>query len=231
MQANIRFAAESAMFNNDGLFRRSGVAGVLNVDISFSNNGTVEIVSGALRFTTDFDQSSGGELIIDIGGTGTTQFGAVDFQGQTTVDGRLKIELTNGFEPAPGQSFQILTFDSLDGWFDSIEVPDATTNVALVPMQSNTDLSLRATLTGDANFDDVVNFDDFIILTNNFDSTDMTWQDGDFNFDTVVNFVDFAFLANNFGAVAIPQAQPNPEPASLALFTLAILALRIKRSN
>lgn len=49
---------------------------------------------------------------------------------------------------------------------------------------------------GDANNDDVVNFQDFLILSWNYgESGGKTWEEGDFNGDGDVGFADFLILA------------------------------------
>jgi len=54
---------------------------------------------------------------------------------------------------------------------------------------------------GDANGDDSVDLDDFVILKNNFGTPDgATWENGDFDGDGDVDLDDFVTLKNNFGA-------------------------------
>ena len=55
-------------------------------------------------------------------------------------------------------------------------------------------------LEGDANGDNVVNFADFLIFSQNFGrAEDVVFADGDFNGDNEINFVDFLILQDNFG--------------------------------
>lgn len=227
MQRSVRLTSGETHFKNDGLFRRSGSSSQLVMDIPFTNTGTLEVVNNTLNFTDDYTQSASGEMIISIGGNST--FGAVKVDGQTSLNGTLTVQLINGFQPLPGQTYQILNHDSLDGWFEKIQGLNPNSSMALVPTQSSTGLTLRATLPGDANFDDIVNYDDFAILSNHFGAIGMDWEDGDFNFDTIVNFVDFVSIANNFGVSASPLAQPNPEPSTLGMFTLWMLGLPARR--
>ena len=86
-------------------------------------------------------------------------------------------------------------------------------------------------LAGDTNLDGAVNFDDFLVLANNFDRRRRDWGDGDFNGDQQVKFDDFLVLSTNFGsgenAVA---AVPEPRACSIAaLGIFALLRLRRKR--
>lgn len=60
-------------------------------------------------------------------------------------------------------------------------------------------LTDAATLPGDANGDRSTNFQDFLILANNFGNEDAAFADGDFDGDGRVSFLDFLVLAENFG--------------------------------
>lgn len=60
-------------------------------------------------------------------------------------------------------------------------------------------------LRGDANLNNSVNFQDFVLLSNNFGATGTEWNKGDFNLDNVTNFLDFIIIANYF-ATSFPSA-------------------------
>jgi hypothetical protein len=57
---------------------------------------------------------------------------------------------------------------------------------------------VKYTLTGDANLDGTVNFNDFSIVQNNYNQSSV-WSGGDFNYDGITNFNDFSLLQNNYG--------------------------------
>ena len=52
----------------------------------------------------------------------------------------------------------------------------------------------------DGNLDRMVTFNDFVLVTNNFDSVGTGWSQGNYNLDTLTDFDDFVVLTNNFGA-------------------------------
>jgi len=54
-------------------------------------------------------------------------------------------------------------------------------------------------LAGDVNEDGVVDFADFVVLSNNYGKTDSTWARGDLNGDGVTQFDDFLLLSEGFG--------------------------------
>jgi len=71
-------------------------------------------------------------------------------------------------------------------------------------VSTNSLLVTRAVI-GDGNLDNVVNFADFVILSNNYGATNPRWSQGDYNGDGVVNFADFVQLSNNYGQTAANQ--------------------------
>jgi uncharacterized repeat protein (TIGR01451 family) len=70
---------------------------------------------GTLTISGDYVQSSGGTLEIQLGGT--TQYDRLLVGGSVTLDGTLDVTTTNGFTPAAGNAFQIMTFGSRVGQF------------------------------------------------------------------------------------------------------------------
>ena len=84
---------------------------------------------------------------------------------------------------------------------------------------------------GDGNLDKVVNFEDFVFISNNFGSPGTGWLTGNFNLDTLTNFEDFVLLSNNFG-VTFPSGSDEsavPEPTSwVVLMVGGVLGLRCR---
>jgi hypothetical protein len=81
---------------------------------SFLNAGILEI-GGEVNVQGNYTQTAGAALDIDIAGPST--YGALTVGGTATLAGTLNLALLNGFTPAPGTSFTILTFGSRSGDF------------------------------------------------------------------------------------------------------------------
>lgn len=88
----------------------------------------------------------------------------------------------------------------------------------------------QVAIPGDANGDNSVAFDDFLVVSRTFGSSNAGWTDGDFDLDQRVAFSDFLLLARNFGFTAASFATPEPTSGLPLAVALAMLpAFRRKR--
>ena len=78
-------------------------------------------IAGRLTVTGSYTQSSAGSLTIKVGGPNAgTDFDQLVVGGAATLDGVLTITLINGFTPASGTAYQVLTFASESGAFATL---------------------------------------------------------------------------------------------------------------
>ena len=86
-------------------------------------------------------------------------------------------------------------------------------------------------LNGDSDFDGMVTFADFSILSSNFGQDGKKWSEGDFIANGRVEFDDFLTLSANFGETAGSVNQvPEPSTSLLTAFgILGLLGLRRRR--
>jgi hypothetical protein len=110
-------------FNNAGLVRKS--AGTNSViSIPFNNqDGSIEVDSGTLSLGNSSFVQGKGTVSIKLGGTGPGQSGSLIVGGNATLSGPLAVSLSNGYVPAIGDQFQILSCATLNGAFSSVQVP------------------------------------------------------------------------------------------------------------
>ena len=90
---------------NDGLF----------------NHRTIIIDQGRIDVTGDYNQDDKGRLNLEIGGaTAGRDFGQLKISRTAELDGRLNVSLVNGYVPRAGDSFEIITYNSRNGEFATI---------------------------------------------------------------------------------------------------------------
>lgn len=75
----------------------------------------------------------------------------------------------------------------------------AITGTSGIPTLVSADLSSYI-LAGDVNRDRAVNFDDLLLVTQNYGSAGRTFSQGDLNYDGAVNFDDLLRFSQRFGA-------------------------------
>jgi outer membrane autotransporter protein len=69
--------------------------------------------TSVLNVTGDYTQGSGATLEFQLGGVGLS--GQLNVTGNAALDGTLTLTPVNGYTPATGDAFQILTFGSRNG--------------------------------------------------------------------------------------------------------------------
>jgi hypothetical protein len=157
---------------------------------------------GSFSITGDFTQSDAARFEAELAGTTAgTQHDQLAVTGSASLDGTLALALIDGFVPAYGDDFTILSASSRTGRFSRVEgvLPPGTQRLALATVYDADGVRVVATLPGDASADLQVNGTDFALLAGNFGKTGQFWGTGDFNGDGAVNGSDFALLAGNFG--------------------------------
>ena len=80
----------------------------------------------------------------------------------------------------------------------------------------------------------MVNFADFLILSNSFgqETGDAAEPNADFDCDGSVGFSDFLILSNSFGLTVAGEAATVPEPGcTVLLVTGAMLVVNVRRGR
>ena len=212
---------------------------------------------GTLIFPGSLDQLSRGTMRFEIGDNSdpqNIQYDQVMVEGAISVGGRLEISTTDDYmELGSGErelltiitaergileEFSALSFNDVeltdryrvstdrssfrdhveDGQFVTLSYP-ARESVAIENYQAEA---------GDVDGNGVVEFEDFIILSTNF-NTEQDWTGGDFTGDGVVTFGDFLQLSTNYQGIS-GNAQSVPEPnASMLICVGFVVALGARR--
>jgi hypothetical protein len=149
--------------------------------------------------------------------------------------GALEVSFTDGYAPAIGTDWKIMTGPVGDLSGTTIFAPGAITPGFSVELRHVNEAQLHevhliynaARHPGDANNDGGVNVGDLGILAANWQQATVlgkAWNEGDFTGDDIVNVGDLGVLAANWGWAGSP-AGPVPEPASLAMLVLGGVAM------
>jgi hypothetical protein len=131
-----------ASFTNQGTLAASNDDN-LSLSNFVSNTGTVSAgVGGAVTINADFSEDPAGTLAVALGGTGSGQFGTIAVKGAATLNGTLNVTLANGFTPASGDRFPVLTFDSSTGTFTTVHTPPLGGGLVFATKYDPTDVTL-----------------------------------------------------------------------------------------
>ena len=184
--------------------------------------------------TGDYALNEGGILQLDLAGPEAGDHDTLSVGGTLTAEGNLTVVLSGGFTPAGGDTFNLLSFDTVSGSFASVDLPALPAGLAW----SNRLLAegllqvVAALLLGDANNDLQVTGADLITAQQNFGGTGPAdgLLLGDANDDGLVTGQDLIAVQQNFGAtLTAPGAALVPEPVVGWLLGLGCVALRRRR--
>jgi hypothetical protein len=99
--------------------------------------------AGLLTINGDYTQNATGILDINIGGTTAgNQYGLLAVSGVASLAGTVNVATINAFQPAFGNSFQVLTFGSSSGNFATYNAPSLASGLFLDSVFSPTSLTL-----------------------------------------------------------------------------------------
>jgi hypothetical protein len=122
----VGYGASPSPFTNYGLVWKSAGTGTSVISLAFYNQGgSIEVDSGTLAI--DAYAQNGGSLTIALAGSNSNQCGQVAVGGGAVLGGPLNVFLANGFVPAAGDQFYILSSTLLQGNFTSTNVPAGMT--------------------------------------------------------------------------------------------------------
>jgi hypothetical protein len=135
------FFGPPGRLSNAGLLVTTG-HGQATINLAVTNSGTVDL-QGVLSIGGNYTQSADGTLNLHLAGTAVgSQYDQLQVHGAAVLDGTLNVTLVNGFTPANGNTFRILTFNSRSGDFAAMNLPDPGNGLVLNPMYDGSGLTL-----------------------------------------------------------------------------------------
>ena len=97
---------------------------------------------GELTINGMYTQGSTASALIDLGGTGSGTFNVVNITKAAALNGKLIVDLVNGFTPVAGNGFDIMNYASESGAFSSETLPTVSGDHWLVTIGA-TDVLLQ----------------------------------------------------------------------------------------
>lgn len=113
-----RLSGLALTFNNAGTVRKSATTGTSSFQVNLANTGTLDVSSGILSLNGTYAPTASARTRFAIGGAAAgTGYGRLVASGALTLAGQLELVLTNGFVPANGAVFAVLSGASRTGTF------------------------------------------------------------------------------------------------------------------
>ena len=179
--------------------------------------------AGTLSVATNYTQAAGATLAVELGGTADGLFDLLDVAGTANLMGTIDISLIDGFTPASGNSFKIVSSSNLIT--SGLTLAGQSTGFSLSTSGNNLFLNFSSGLNGDYNGDGKVNAADYVL-----------WRKNPAMYGG--NPAGYNTWRANFGnppgsGSAVDTGASVPEPSSGAIFALlagvAMLACRTNR--
>jgi len=176
--------------------------GIIDAPIGLSatlSPGDAFDATGAITVTGTVTQANAGVIEIDIAGPGAGNFDRVQFLGSAHLGGTLDVRVIDGFVPADGAGFTVLSFASRTGAFSGLELP-VVPNMCVELIEQPTLVNVTFhTLIGNLDGDNVVGLGDLSIVLANFGLSPASPADGDLDGDGDVDLGDLSILLAAFG--------------------------------
>ncbi len=133
---------EEYLINQGTISQRPGTGGSTISAAVFTDPGTLDTQEGTLTLSTVSLQSSS---VLNFGLNSLTDFGNINLGKSVVLSGTVSANLNNGFAPAIGNTFKVLSFPSFTGIFAQTNLPAGYLGEG---MYSATSFSLLITGTG-----------------------------------------------------------------------------------
>jgi len=214
-----------------------GTGAVAHLTVQSGGNVAPGASSGILTVLNSYTQKSGGLLTVDIAGTAAgSGHDQINIAGHASLAGNLVIDTqfmpATGISPGQvGDMFEVMTFGSRSGEFESVVGRHAGGGVFYDVMLNASNISLGAwqALGGDTDGDRDRDITDFNALAANFDPSGgipRDWPAGNFDDDNDVDITDFNQLAVNFSPLGyVSQVVPEPDAYWLLACGIALVGL------
>ncbi len=241
LNANLRLENNNIIIENGATFSGTGALIVPDGSHMVGENGAdigvLLDMQGAFRPGNsegigrvdlfDFQQSTTSELFVEITGTGLNAFDRLVADGDAIVDGYLNIDIDGGFVPALGNTFNIITGNSVTGVFDYADVSGMPAGLAFHIEYLGNAVQLQVVnkpfFSADFDEDGDVDPTDLAIWQGAYKLNQLGDADGDNDSDGR-DFLIWQQQAGSAPLMAFSAATAVPEPACI-LLAMTVLGL------
>jgi hypothetical protein len=176
----------------------------------------------------DLPVSDTSQLFFELTGTGLNQFDRLVAGGDVIVDGFISIDIDGGFVPALGNTFNVITANSVTGIFDFADVSGMPAglafSVAYLPNAVQLQVVNKPIFSADFDDDGDVDKTDLAIWDGAFHLNQLGDADGDNDTDGADLILWQRQFGSRPGGAGLALESAVPEPSSLALLFVAGLA-------
>lgn len=211
---------------------------------TFQNSGTVAPGDGVgtMHIIGNFEQNEFGTLAIEIGGAAEGMFDQLAIVGRAMLGGVLDVTLLDGYAPASGDRFDIITATyplgaPISNTFDDLQLAELSTGLRWQVEYTPDLVSLFVTdiLPGDYNADGRVDLADYTLWRDHLGASDESSINNAGDGLAGVGPGDYTVWRENFGEVRpirTFETSTVPEPSALfvSLWGVAACLLTAKRS-
>ena len=175
-------------------------------------------------------------LFIELGGLAAgTEFDVLEIGGRADLGGTLDVSLLGGFIPSAGDRFDVLTAALVQGTFDTKSLPTLADGLQWLVDYRTDGMSLlvsSASLAGDYNGNGIVDAADYTMWRNNLGAPAGTLLNDPAG--GVIGTAQYAQWKAHFGqnvgaGSGASSLAAVPEPATVVMLILGMLALRLPR--
>jgi hypothetical protein len=136
--------APYAWFTNLGTVLKTNTTGTTTIAIPLLNSGTLKADTGTFLLSSGYSETPSANLLIPLSGpTPGTDYGQFQFTSAPAFAGALTVTTQNGYKPAVGATFTVLTYPSFTGAFSSTNL-DLNDGMVLQPQFNPGSLVLTA---------------------------------------------------------------------------------------
>src|ERR1035441_7988293 len=131
-------------FINAGTFTKVQSTNITYIDTAFTNSGNVTAIEGTVGFNNSLSLTNG---LLEFAISSPTNFGQITVSGTANLAGGVGALLLNGYVPAIGTQFNVMTFGSESGAFTDYSGLNAGGGIVFNPTVTATTVTLQAAAT------------------------------------------------------------------------------------